>query len=81
MNAAGLQSALLAAGLPAEVEGRQRLALVLASDAAASRAIAARRADVMALAIAHGFSHVALEVRPVRQWQPALRRDAALPGD
>ncbi len=81
MSAAELQSALLAAGLPAEVEGRARLALVQASDAAASRAIAARRADVMALAIAHGFSHVALEVRPVRERQPALRRDAALPGD
>ena len=81
MSAASLRSALLAAGLPAEVEGRERLALVQASDAAGARAIAERRAEVMALAIAHGFSHAALEVKPVRQWQPALRRDAALPGD
>ena len=81
MSAAGLRAALVAAGLPAEVEGRERLALVRAADGAASRAIAARRAEVTALAISHGFSHVALEIGPVHQWQPALRRDAALPGD
>ena len=81
MSAASLRSALLAAGLVAEVEGRERLALIEASDAAAARAIAERRAEVMALALAHGFSHVALEVKPVRQRQPVLRRDAALPGD
>lgn len=81
MSAAALQSALLAAGLPAEVEGRERLALIRAADVATSRSIAVRRAEVTALASAHGFSHVALEVRPMRQWEPALRRDAALPGD
>jgi hypothetical protein len=80
MSAATLASALLAAGLPAEVEARDRLALLRAADGAASRAIAARRGEVMALAVAHGFSHVALEVAPMRQWDPALRRDAALPG-
>lgn len=81
MSAAGLRSALVAAGLPAEVEGRERLALIRAADAAGSRAIAARRAEVTALAIAHGFSHVALEIGPMYQREPALRRDAALPGD
>jgi hypothetical protein len=81
MSAKALASALAGAGLAAEVEGRERLALIRAADSAASRTIAARRADVMALAVAHGFSHVALEVAPMRQWEPALRRDAALPGD
>lgn len=81
MSAATLQSALLAARLPAAVEGRERLAVIRAADAAASRAIAARRADVMALASAHGFSHVALEVGPLRQPEAAPRGDAALPGD
>lgn len=81
MSAAALQSALLAARLPAEVEGRERLAVIRAGDVAASRAIAGRRGEVMALAIAHGFSHVALEVGPLRQWEPAIRGDAALPGD
>lgn len=81
MSAAGLRSALVAAGLPAEVEGRERLALIRGAGAAGSRAIAARRAEVTALAIAHGFSHVALEIGPMYQREPALRRDAALPGD
>ena len=81
MSAAELQSALVAAGLPAAVEGRDRLALVAAADAAASRAIAARRAEVTALAMAHGFSHVALEIGPAHQRESALRREAALPGD
>ena len=81
MSAAGLRSALVATGLPAEVEGRERLALVRVPDIASSRAIAARRAEVTALAVAHGFSHVALEIGPMHQREPALRRDAALPGD
>ena len=81
MSAAGLRAALVAAGLPAEVEGRERLALVRAADVTGSRAIAARRAEVTALAITHGFSHVALEIGSTYQREPALRRDAALPGD
>lgn len=81
MNAAGLQRALSDAGLPAQVEGRERLAVIRAVDADASRSIAERRAEVTALAVAHGFSHVALEVAAMRTWAPALRRDAALPGD
>ena len=81
MSAAGLESALDAAGLPADVEGRDRLALIRARDVTAARAIAARRAVVVSLAIAHGFSHVALEVAPARAGTLALRSDAALPGD
>ena len=81
MSAIALESALVEAGFRVEVEGRERLALISAADAAASRAVAARRADVMTLAITHGFSHVALEVAPMRARGPALQRDAALPGD
>jgi hypothetical protein len=76
-----LRSALAEAGLAAEVEGRERLALISAGDAAAARAISARRAEVMALAIAHGFSHAALELAPSRRRSSAHGSDAALPGD
>jgi len=81
MSAAGLRSALVAAGLEAEVEGRERLALISPTDAVEARAIAERRGEVMALAIAHGFSHAALELAPTRRRSPALQTDAALPGD
>lgn len=81
MSATELHRALARTGLAAEVEGRDRLAVVRASDAAAARAMAARRGEVMALAIAHGFTHVALEVAPTRQATPVLRSHAALPRD
>lgn len=81
MTAAELRDALAGAGFAADVEGRDRLAVVRAADAAAAHAIAARRRDVMALATAHGFTHVALEVAPARPATPALESDAALPGD
>ena len=75
MSAAALRSALAAAGLAAEVEERERLAIIRPTGAAASRAIAGQRARVITLAAAHGFSHVALEIAP------APRSDAALPRD
>lgn len=75
MSAEALRSALAGAGLAAEVEERERLAIIRPAGAAASRAIAAQRARVITLAAAHGFSHVALEIGA------AARRDAALPRD
>lgn len=75
MSAEALRSALAGAGLAAEVEGRERLAVIRATGPAAARAIVAQRARVITLAAAHGFSHVALEIGP------AARRDAALSGD
>jgi len=75
MSAEALRSALAGAGLAAEVEGRERLAIIRAAGPTASRAIVAQRARVITLASAHGFSHVALEIGP-----PA-RRDAAVPRD
>ena len=81
MSAERLQGALARAGLAAEVEGRDRLALIRAADIASTRAIAARRSEVMAMAIAHGFSHIALEVGTAPPPRPASDRHAALPGD
>lgn len=81
MSAAALERALAHAGLLAEVEARDRLAIIRAADTNASRAIGARRGEVTALASAHGFSHVALELAPSGERRPALRSDAALPGD
>ena len=75
MSAEALRSSLAGAGIAAEVEARERLAVIRASGSAASRAIVAQRARVITLASAHGFSHVALEIGP------AAKRDAALPGD
>jgi len=81
MSALELRAALAQNGLVADVEGRDRLAIIRAVDAAAARAIAARRSEVTAIALAHGFSHVALEVAPTQQRRPVLRSDAALPRD
>lgn len=81
MSAASLESALARVGLEAAVEARERLAIVRAADATAAHAIGARRGEVTALAAAHGFSHVALELAPSGGRRESLRSDAALPGD
>ena len=79
MSAETLRQALLAAGARTMVEARERLAIISAQDAESLRAIANGRDRVTALASAHGFSHVALEIvtTPARR----ARSDAALPGD
>ena len=80
MSATQLQAALARTGFAADVEARERLAVIRAVDAAAALAITARRSEVIALAGAHGFTHVALEIAPARQSTPALRSHATLPG-
>ena len=75
MSADALRSALAGAGLAAEVEQRERLAIVRPAGPAASRAIAAQRARVITLAAAHGFSHVALEIAPAASGDAAVPRD------
>jgi hypothetical protein len=80
VSADSLRRALAAAGFPADVEARSRLAVIRAHDRDAARRIAADRARVVAAAIAHGFSHVALEIAPPRR-DPGHGSDAALPGD
>lgn len=81
MSAETLQSALLATGVRASVEGRDRLAIITARDAASARAVAGDRQRVVTLASAHGFSHVALEVAARQPAGDSPRSDAALPGD
>ena len=75
MSVDALRAALAGAGLTADVEARERLAIIRAPDPAASRMIVAQRARVITLAAAHGFSHVALEIGPAARSDAALRRD------
>ncbi len=80
MSAAALQQALSAVGLPCAVEARERLA-VLAADvpvAAALRATVTRELAVR-LAAEHGFTHVALELRPAATHALLALQRAALP--
>lgn len=81
MSVEGLRSALHAAGLEAEVEGRERLAVIRPSGAVAAQAIATERARIITLAAAHGFTHVAVEVAPSATGHRSAQRDAALSGD
>ena len=62
--AGALAAALAAEGLRCDVEERGRLAVLLTADDAASLADPALRRRAAALAAAHGFSHVALELAP-----------------
>jgi hypothetical protein len=75
-DADGLASALERVGIPCEVESRGRLALLAAAAAVADRLVTAdRRREVVALAKAHGFTNVALELvdaRPLAR-APVLR--------
>jgi hypothetical protein len=81
MSAEGLEAALLATGIAADVEARVRLAIITPRDDASSRAIAERRDSVVTLASLHGFSHVALEIGARPRASDSARSDAALPGD
>lgn len=81
MSAETLQSALRATGVHALVEGRDRLAIITARDAASARAVAGDRERVVTLASEHGFSHVALEVVARQPASDSARSDAPLPGD
>lgn len=69
---ATLASALAAQGVPCRVESRGRLAVLVAADPAPLGDPATRR-RVAALAMAHGFTHVALELDPPSDDREALR--------
>jgi hypothetical protein len=62
--AGALAAALAVEGLRCDVEVRGRLAVLLTADDAPSLADPALRHRATALAVAHGFSHVALELAP-----------------
>jgi hypothetical protein len=81
VSADSLRQSLAEAGFVAEVEARDRLAVIRPRDAASARAITAERMRVSAIAARHGFSHAALELAPPRTPQVPPPSDAALPGD
>lgn len=81
MSADSLRQSLAEAGLTADVDARDRLAVIRPRDAASARAIAAERARVSAMAARHGFTHAALEITPVRVAQSPPPDDAALSGN
>jgi hypothetical protein len=81
VSAETLHDALLAGGMRTFVEARERLAIITAQDAASARAIAGGRESVVALASAHGFSHVALEIVAALGSEARASADAALPRD
>jgi hypothetical protein len=80
VSAAALEHALAAAGLPCAVEGRDRLAVLVADPpVAAALAGAAAREQAVRLAAAHGFTHLALELRPAADAPDPEPRRAPLP--
>ena len=81
MSAESFRSALAAAGIAAAVEERERLAVITARDAFASRAIVVERERVVSMAKTHGFSHVALELAPPRRPESVPGSDAAFHRD
>jgi hypothetical protein len=68
-----LAEELLALGVTCRVEGRGRLALLRMPATPPALADAAVRRRVAALAAAHGFTHVALELDPPPDDREALR--------
>jgi hypothetical protein len=76
-----LRSALADAGFAAEVEARDRLAVIRPRDDIAARALAAERERVFSIAARHGFSHAAMEIGTRRNPAPVSSADASLPGD
>lgn len=60
-DGAGLEMALRAAGLPGRVEAQGAMAII-GADPATVAAFGAHRAQVLAMARAHGFSHACLEI-------------------
>ena len=59
-----LVEALRAIGLDCRVDARDRMALIAVRQGSDTLVDDARRAEVVALARAHGFTHVALDVPP-----------------
>jgi hypothetical protein len=75
VNAAGLEAALHAVGIDCVVEAQGGLAvLVPRAGVAATMVEPATRRDIAALALAHGFTHAALELTDDAGDGAALRR-------
>ena len=65
MTAAALESALTSLGVPCVVEAEQRLAVLRPKVQGSSFATPAVRARIVALALEHGFTHVALDLTDI----------------
>ena len=75
MSAAGLERALAALGIDCTVEARDKLAIIIPRERAASLQDASLRRSAIALLSEHGFTHLALEI------PDASTGHATLPGD
>jgi hypothetical protein len=75
-DAAALASALSSIGVPCRIESRARLAILGTSGAIVQRLAALEmRREVISLAKAHGFTHIAVELSasPPGSGAPVLR--------
>ena len=75
MSAEALEEALRGLGIRCAVEGRDRLAVLIADDDAAALDAARLRRDALRLTRAHGFTNLALDVRGVPAGHAPLHRD------
>lgn len=73
MSAETLMDALAAAGCPARVEARGRLAVVITEDPRPLADETIRR-TALRLAREHGFTHLALELADAGEHEEAVRR-------
>jgi putative aminopeptidase FrvX len=78
MSAEELGRALMAAGFQTRVEGRGKVAVILAADSQIFADEAVRR-TALRLAKENGFSHLALELADVRTDTPAVHRAESAP--
>ena len=81
MSVESLRQSLAESGFAVEVEARDRLAVIRPPNDETTRAVAAARERVAAIALRHGFSHVALEIVPRERPHSAPPANAPLPGD
>ena len=79
MTAAALESALTSLGVPCAVEADQRLAVLRPKVQGSGFAKPAVRARIVALALEHGFTHVALDLADIHT--TGERTGAVVSGD
>ena len=75
MSATALETALREMGIRCVVEARERLAILIPDDAAASLDAARLRRDAVRLMRAHGFTNLALDIPQAPSEHAPLHRD------
>ena len=75
MSAPGLEAALRELGIRCAVEGRERLAVLVADDEGAALDAVRLRREALRLMRAHGFTNLALDLPGVPAGDATLRRD------